>query len=134
MAYRSFRQESTQRLAILLRTRGNPLALVKPLEHEVASLDPNIPLQQPTALEAALGQALAPSSSPPPPSLCSSPRDAPRASTRWLRSARTDLFFLRARGRRRRLSVARRDPWKGRLDETPGWPLEATTFLPDATR
>jgi putative ABC transport system permease protein len=60
MAYRSHRQESTQRIAILVRTRGNPLALVKPLERELAALDPTIPLQQPTRLEEAVGQALAP--------------------------------------------------------------------------
>jgi predicted permease len=60
MAYRSFRQESTQRSAILVRTRGNPLALVKPLERELAALDPTIPLQQPTTLEEAVGRALAP--------------------------------------------------------------------------
>jgi putative ABC transport system permease protein len=60
MAYRSHRQESTQRVAILVRTRGNPLALVKPLEREIAALDSGIPLQQPTMLEDAVGQALAP--------------------------------------------------------------------------
>jgi ABC-type antimicrobial peptide transport system permease subunit len=60
MAYRSFRQESTQRIAILVRTRGNPLALVKPIERELAALDASIPLQQPTLLEDAVGQALAP--------------------------------------------------------------------------
>src|SRR4029453_6945750 len=60
MAYRSHRQESTQRIAILVRTRGNPLALAKPLEREVAALDPTIPLQQPTRLEEAVGKALAP--------------------------------------------------------------------------
>jgi predicted permease len=59
MAYRSFRQESTQRVAILLRTRGNPLAHVKPLEREVAALDAEVPLQQADALESAVGRALA---------------------------------------------------------------------------
>jgi hypothetical protein len=60
MAYRSFRQESTQRIAILVRTRGNPLALVKPMERELLALDPTMPLQQPMTLEQAVGQALAP--------------------------------------------------------------------------
>ena len=60
MAYRSHRQESTQRVAILVRTHGNPLALAKPLEREIAALDPGLPLQQPTTLEEAVGQALAP--------------------------------------------------------------------------
>jgi predicted permease len=60
MAYRSFRQESTQRVAVLVRTRGNPLALVKPVQHELASLDPGIPLKPVTTLEEAMDQALAP--------------------------------------------------------------------------
>jgi predicted permease len=59
MAYRSHRQESTQRIAILLRARGNPLALAKPLEREIAALDASIPLQQAMTLEGAVGGALA---------------------------------------------------------------------------
>jgi hypothetical protein len=59
MAYRSHRQESTQRVAILLRARGNPLAFVKPLEREIVALDASIPLQQAMTLEGAVGGALA---------------------------------------------------------------------------
>jgi predicted permease len=47
MAYRSHRQESTGRLCVLIRTaRGGPLALVKPLERELAAVDPTVPVQQ----------------------------------------------------------------------------------------
>jgi len=60
MMYRSHRQESTQRFAVLLRSRGDPLALVRPLEREVAELDRALPVQQATTLEAAVGAGLAP--------------------------------------------------------------------------
>ena len=59
MAYRSDRQESTQRLCVLLRTRGDPLALVRPLQREVAALDRSMPVQQPMTLDAAVGEGLA---------------------------------------------------------------------------
>jgi predicted permease len=46
MAYRSHRQESTGRVCVLVRAaQGDPLALVKPLEREVAALDPTVPVQ-----------------------------------------------------------------------------------------
>jgi predicted permease len=59
MTYRSHRQESTQRLSILIRTDGDPLALVKPLQREVAALDRSLPVQQAMTLDAALGEGLA---------------------------------------------------------------------------
>ncbi len=59
MAYRTNRQESTQRVAILLRTRGDPLALVKPLQRELAALDRSLPLQDAMTLDAAVGEGLA---------------------------------------------------------------------------
>ncbi|HYT69014.1 MAG TPA: ABC transporter permease [Vicinamibacterales bacterium] len=59
MAYRTHRQESTQRVAILLRTRGDPLALVKPLQRELAALDRSLPLQEAMTLTAAVGEGLA---------------------------------------------------------------------------
>ena len=59
MAYRSNRQESTQRVCILLRTRGDPLALVKPLQRELAALDRSLPLQEAMTLGAAVGEGLA---------------------------------------------------------------------------
>src|SRR6185295_6703715 len=59
MAYRTNRQESTQRVAILLRTRGDPLALVKPVQRELTALDRSLPLQDAMTLGAAVGEGLA---------------------------------------------------------------------------
>jgi putative ABC transport system permease protein len=59
MAYRTHRQESTQRVAILLRTHGDPLALLKPLQSELAALDRSLPLQDAMPLSAAVGGGLA---------------------------------------------------------------------------
>jgi hypothetical protein len=59
MIYRSHRQESTQRFCVLLRTHGDPLALVRPLQREVAALDPSLPVQQAMTLDAAVGEGLA---------------------------------------------------------------------------
>jgi putative ABC transport system permease protein len=56
--YRSHRQESTQRFCVLLRTQGDPLALVRPLEREVAALDSSLPVQQAMTLDAAVGEGL----------------------------------------------------------------------------
>jgi predicted permease len=59
MAYRSHRQESTGRLCVLLRTQADPLAFVRPLQREVAALDPSLPVQDAMALRAAVGEGLA---------------------------------------------------------------------------
>jgi ABC-type antimicrobial peptide transport system permease subunit len=59
MTYRSHRQESTQRFCVLLRTHGDPLAVVRPLQREVAALDPSLPVQQAMTLDAAVGEGLA---------------------------------------------------------------------------
>jgi predicted permease len=59
MTYRSHRQESTQRFCVLLRTHGDPLALVRSLQREVAALDPSLPVQQAMTLDAAIGEGLA---------------------------------------------------------------------------
>jgi predicted permease len=59
MAYRSHRQEATQKFCVLLRTRGDPLALVRPLQREVAALDRAQPVQYAMALDAAVGEGLA---------------------------------------------------------------------------
>jgi putative ABC transport system permease protein len=58
MAYRSQRQESTQRLSILLRTRSDTPALSRLLQREVSALDPSLPVQQAMPLDAALGEGL----------------------------------------------------------------------------
>jgi predicted permease len=59
VVYRSHRQESTQRFAVLIRTAGNPLRLTRALQHEVAALDASLPVQQPMTLKAAVGEGLA---------------------------------------------------------------------------
>ncbi len=59
MTYRSRRQESTQMVCVLLRTHGDPLALARPLQREVAALDSSLPVQQAMTLEAAVGEGLA---------------------------------------------------------------------------
>jgi len=59
MAYRTHRQESTQRVAVLLRTRGDPLALLNPLQRELAALDRSLPLQDAMTLSAVVGEGLA---------------------------------------------------------------------------
>jgi len=46
MAYMSNRQSATPFIRVLLRARGNPQSLVRPLEHEVAALDRGLPLDQ----------------------------------------------------------------------------------------
>jgi len=59
MAYRSHRQESTGRLSILLRTQRDPLAFVRPVQRELAALDPSLPVQQAGTLRALVGEGLA---------------------------------------------------------------------------
>jgi predicted permease len=59
MAYRSNRQEPTPRVCVLLRTHGDPLALVKSVQRELAALDPSLPVQQAMTLQAAVGEGLA---------------------------------------------------------------------------
>jgi putative ABC transport system permease protein len=59
IVYRSHRQESTQRFAVLMRARGDPLALTRALQQEVAALDASLPVQQAMTLEAAVGEGLA---------------------------------------------------------------------------
>ena len=59
MAYRSHRQESTGRMCVLLRTQGDPLAFVRPVQRALRALDPSLPVQQAMTLRAAVGEALA---------------------------------------------------------------------------
>lgn len=59
MVYRSHRQESTQRFCVLIRTYGDPLALVRPLQQAVTALDASLPVQQPMTLDATVGKGLA---------------------------------------------------------------------------
>jgi predicted permease len=60
MAYTSNRQMRDARVRILLRTSGDPFALVRPVERTLASIDPSLPLQEPVTLRSALGDRLTP--------------------------------------------------------------------------
>jgi hypothetical protein len=59
MAYRSIRQIPPPVVRILLRTRGDPLTMVKSIERELAALDPTLPLDQVLTLRAMLGDGFA---------------------------------------------------------------------------
>jgi len=60
MAYASNRQDDLWNgRDFLLRTRGDPLALVKPAQRELAALDPAVPLRNPTPLRAIVDERLA---------------------------------------------------------------------------
>jgi putative ABC transport system permease protein len=59
MAYRSSRQSAGPRAVFLLRTRTDPLALVRPVERELAELDAGLALERPTTLRALAGEGLA---------------------------------------------------------------------------
>jgi putative ABC transport system permease protein len=59
MAYRSMRQDTWPLATFLVRAEGDPLALVRPAERELAALDPGLPLREATTLRAMLGQGLA---------------------------------------------------------------------------
>jgi ABC-type antimicrobial peptide transport system permease subunit len=59
MAYRSSRQTSGPFARVLLRTHGSPLALVQPVERELAALNRGVPLEQPMTLDAEIGEGFA---------------------------------------------------------------------------
>jgi putative ABC transport system permease protein len=59
MAYRSSRQSAGPRAVFLLRTQTDPLALVRPVERELAELDAGLALQRPTTLRALAAEGLA---------------------------------------------------------------------------
>jgi putative ABC transport system permease protein len=58
MAYRSTRQIAAPIVTFLVRTQGDPLTYVRPIERELAALDPGLPLQQARTLPAVLGAGL----------------------------------------------------------------------------
>ena len=58
MAYGTTRQVPAPIVTFLVRAQGDPLALVKPIERELAALDRGLPLQQVMTLPARLGQGL----------------------------------------------------------------------------
>jgi putative ABC transport system permease protein len=59
IAYRSSRQSAGPRAVFLLRTRTDPLALVRPVERELAELDAGLALQRRTTLRALAAEGLA---------------------------------------------------------------------------
>jgi putative ABC transport system permease protein len=59
MAYRPSRQIPAPIVTFALRTEGEPLALVRPVERELAAIDRGLPLQQVRTLQAVLGEGLA---------------------------------------------------------------------------
>ena len=59
MLYRSSRQSPWPFAAFVLRTGGDPLALVKPMERELAAIDRGLALQRAMPLRTAVGAGLA---------------------------------------------------------------------------
>lgn len=59
MAFASRRQETFGSRFIILRTAGDPLALVQPAGRVLRELDPNLPLRHPAPLRAILDEGLA---------------------------------------------------------------------------
>jgi len=59
MAYRSTRQIPVPVVMFLVRAEDDPLALVKPIERELAALDRGLPLQRVMTLPTLLGEGLA---------------------------------------------------------------------------
>jgi putative ABC transport system permease protein len=59
IAYASTRQLPVPIVTFLVRIKGDPLALVKPIERELATLDRGLPLQQVRTLPAVLGVGVA---------------------------------------------------------------------------
>jgi putative ABC transport system permease protein len=58
IAYSTSRQDQWGSRALLLRTQGEPLALLPTLQQEVAALDPGLPLHGPQTLETFLSELL----------------------------------------------------------------------------
>jgi ABC-type antimicrobial peptide transport system permease subunit len=59
MAYMSTRQTTAPFLRLLIRTHGDPLALVRPVERELAALDRGVSLDQAMTLRAQIGEEFA---------------------------------------------------------------------------
>jgi putative ABC transport system permease protein len=57
--YVSHRQESYGSVHFLIRTPGDPLALLRPVERELAAIDPALPLGRTQTLRAVIGEGLA---------------------------------------------------------------------------
>jgi predicted permease len=59
MAYMSSRQTAAPFVRVLVRTRGDPLVLARPVEHELAALDRGLPLDRMMTLHAHIGEGFA---------------------------------------------------------------------------
>jgi hypothetical protein len=59
MAYASTRQLTVPIVTFLVRAKGDPLALVRPIERELSALDRGLPLQQVRTLPGVLGAGVA---------------------------------------------------------------------------
>lgn len=59
MLYRSNRQAGWPRASILLRTTGDPMTLLKPVERELAAVAPGIAFERATTLRASIGEGIA---------------------------------------------------------------------------
>lgn len=59
MTYASSRQDAWGSRTLLLRTAGDPLALVKPVQRELAALDPSFAIHDATTLRAVMSDRLA---------------------------------------------------------------------------
>jgi putative ABC transport system permease protein len=59
MLYRSNRQAGWPRASVLLRTAGAPLALMKPVERELAAIDRNLAFERAATLRASIGEGIA---------------------------------------------------------------------------
>jgi putative ABC transport system permease protein len=59
MLYRSSRQSPWPFAAFVLRTAGDPVALLKPMEHELAAIDRGLALQRAMSMRAAVREGLA---------------------------------------------------------------------------
>jgi predicted permease len=59
MAYRSTRQIPAPIVTLLMRTQGDPLALTRSVERELAAIDRGLPLQQVASLQGVLEEGLA---------------------------------------------------------------------------
>jgi putative ABC transport system permease protein len=58
MAYRSRQQAPSPFASVLVRTQGDPMGLVRPIERELSALDAGLPLQRPLTLSTVIGERL----------------------------------------------------------------------------
>jgi putative ABC transport system permease protein len=59
MAYRTQRQDAWPLATFLVRTAGDPVALVRPAERELAALDPGLPVTRAAPMREVVGEGLA---------------------------------------------------------------------------